>query len=126
MGRAARNINGRVILYADKITDSIKGAIDETERRRAIQRAFNLQHGIVPQSARSAPLLLLPDTEQEASNSVTIDGIPVVIPAGEKEQQGLIENLKKQMFEAASKREFERAAELRDAIKGIENRLLVA
>jgi excinuclease ABC subunit B len=126
MGRAARNLRGRVILYADKMTDSMKGAIEETERRRTIQASFNKNHGIVPTSARSAPILLLPETETEATSSLSVLGASIEIPSEPAAQKALLEDLKKQMFAAAEKREFERAAELRDAIKGIQERLLVA
>jgi excinuclease ABC subunit B len=126
MGRAARNLRGRVILYADKMTDSMKGAIEETERRRTIQASFNKNHGIVPTSARSAPILLLPETETEATSSLSVLGASIEIPTEPAAQKVLLEDLKKQMFAAAEKREFERAAELRDAIKGIQERLLVA
>lgn len=126
MGRAARNVRGRVILYADRMTDSMRGAIQETERRRAIQGAFNAQHGIIPQSARSSPLFLLPNSEEEASQAITLDGTMVEVPADEAGQKSLIEGLTKQMFEAAAAREFERAAELRDAIKRIQERILIA
>ncbi len=126
MGRAARNIRGRVILYADRMTDSMKGAIEETERRRKIQAAFNEQHRIVPQSARSSPLFLLPDSAEEASSSILIDGAQIVIPTDEAQQKVLIDGLTRQMFDAAGKREFERAAELRDALKRIQESLLVA
>ena len=126
MGRAARNLRGRVILYADRMTDSMRSAIDETERRRKIQHSFNERHGIVPTSARSAPILLLPESKVEATSAVPILGVEVQIPSDTAGQKALLEELKGKMFEAAAKRDFERAAELRDAIKGIQERLLVA
>lgn len=122
VGRAARNIRGRAILYADKMTDSMKSAIEEMDRRRAIQETYNTEHKIIPRSttrAEQAPLSNLDETE----------GLPgllegMVIPKTEKEQQKLLEKLKKQMYEAAAKREFERAAALRDALTKLQEILL--
>ncbi len=124
MGRAARNVNGRVILYADVITDSIKGALKEVDRRRAIQMAFNKTHGIIPQSAKSVmPASLAPIetlAEKLPAYAATIE-----IPKDEKGQRALLDRLKKEMFDCAAKREFERAAELRDTISVIQKQLLV-
>ncbi len=125
MGRAARNINGRVVLYADVMTDSIKEAMAETSRRREIQKAFNQRHGIVPRSARSSSdLRLLPQIEAEAMLDMSLNGVALQIPKEPLEQRALIERLKVEMLEAAGKREYERASEIRDAIKKIEEGLL--
>ena len=124
MGRAARNVNGRVILYADVMTDSIRAAVAETERRRKIQGEFNARHGIVPRSARSALKPSLAPSELEFTGSVTMSGVPVQVPADPREQQRLIERWRRDMFDAAAKREFERAAELRDAINALSQQLL--
>lgn len=125
MGRAARNVRGRVILYADKITPSMKEAIDETERRRAIQLAFNKEHGITPTSAKRAEQRSLGDADfnlEEVSENLGVDNFK--FPKTKKEQDELIKNLEQKMFEAAKIKEFERAAKLRDLIKDIRQKLL--
>ncbi len=124
MGRAARNINGRVILYADTMTKSMKEAIAETDRRRKIQAAFNKEHGITPRSATRSEQIALVETVAEESLSENAPKYGVVIPDDPREQQRLVENLKKQMFEAAARREYEQAAQLRDTIKAIQEDLL--
>ncbi|MBQ2887610.1 MAG: excinuclease ABC subunit UvrB [Firmicutes bacterium] len=113
IGRAARNENGRVVIYADNMTDSLQAAIDETERRRAIQRAYNKEHGIVPHTVkkdvRDLISAILPETEarQEQKNFAQL---------GRKEREKMIRNLEKEMREAARRLEFEKAAEARDLI----------
>ncbi len=125
MGRAARNINGRVILYADKTTGSMQEAIDETERRRKIQAAFNEKHGIVPQSARSSIQSSLGNAHDfQILPEVILGEQKLEIPKDPGDQKKLITRLRKEMFDAAAKREFERAAGLRDAINTIEQELL--
>lgn len=122
MGRAARNINGRVILYADRVTDSISAAIAETERRRKIQAEYNELHGIEPRSATRS--------EQLPIGDATPDQIPAdspysePIPVDPKEQRKLIDALTKEMFAAAAKRSYEEAAQLRDRIQAIQRELL--
>ncbi len=125
MGRAARNINGRVILYADKVTKSINEAVAETDRRRTIQAEFNKQHGITPRSAvRSEQIALgAGASEEDTATQEAKQGIH--IPADPKEAQRLIETLRKEMFDAAAKREYELAAERRDSIKAIQESLLL-
>lgn len=121
IGRAARNVKGRAILYADKVTHSISEAVKETERRRKIQAEYNSLHGIVPQSVkRSMEDSLVAremDTIVEAAHELNL-------PKDPRDQKKYLEALKKEMFQAASKREFERAAELRDKIKAIQELLL--
>jgi 16S rRNA C967 or C1407 C5-methylase (RsmB/RsmF family) len=124
MGRAARNINGRVILFADTMTKSMKEAIAETDRRRKIQAAFNKEHGIVPRSATRSEQIALGEATAEATLSEEAPKYGVVVPEEPREQQKLLETLKKQMFEAAARREFEQAAKLRDTIKAIQDDLL--
>lgn len=124
MGRAARNVRGRVILYADVMTDSIKEAISESERRRAIQHSYNIEHGITPESARPSSDFQLPNVGEDLLE-LSLDGQPLVVPAEPAAQLELIESLRKQMFDAAANRQYERAAELRDSIKKIELGLLV-
>jgi len=125
MGRAARNLNGRVILYADTVTRSMKDAIAETDRRRTIQADFNKLHGIVPRTATRSEQVALGDAAQEAAllqESSTQYGID--IPADPKEQQRLLESLKREMFDAAARREYEKAAEVRDRLKALQDELL--
>lgn len=115
IGRAARNANGEVIMYADTITDSMRKAIDETERRRRIQQAYNEKHGITPQTVRKAVREVIEATkvaEEKAPYGKALD----VRGMGKKERRNLISRLEKEMKEAARKLEFERAAELRDMI----------
>ena len=122
IGRAARNIHGRAILYGDRITGSMQAAIDETERRRAIQAAFNEKHGIVPRSAirrEQAPLV-----EEVDATEIQVGEQKIEIPEDSRAQKRLIESLKKQMFDAAASREFERAAALRDSIQAIMNKMM--
>jgi excinuclease ABC subunit B len=123
IGRAARNVYGTVILYADSITDSMKRAIDETERRRRLQGAFNRKHGITPQSiikALGSPLIKIYDADY-------VD-IPVAAePAakyGAAELPRLIRKLQKEMKEPAQRLEFETAAELRDRIRKLQDQEL--
>ena len=124
-GRAARNVNGKVILYADTITRSMASAIRETERRRRIQAEYNRTHGITPETIRKGIHDIL-------SSIYEVD-YPRVPEVGEEEEvylsdhealKGRIEELRRMMREAASRLEFERAAELRDKIKELERRLL--
>lgn len=118
MGRAARNVNGRVIMYADTVTRSMKEAIDESERRRQIQGEFNKQHGIVPRSAEKALSAPIVPIESDIDMlEIVVAGRAYTIPVDQKEQQMLIEKFKKEMFAMAAKKEFEQAAQLRDAIK---------
>ncbi len=113
IGRAARNENGRVVIYADNMTDSLQAAIDETDRRRAIQLAYNKEHGIVPHTVkkdvRDLISAILPETDakQEQKNFAKL---------GRKEREKMIRNLEKEMREAARRLEFEKAAEARDLI----------
>ena len=121
MGRAARNINGRVIMYADKVTDSMSQAISEAQRRRTIQAEFNKLHNITPVSAKSSSDFQLPF---EVVQEIIVAGQTLSIPDSESEQSAMIEDLKKQMFQAAASKEYERAAEFRDAIKKLEQTII--
>ncbi|MBT8930025.1 excinuclease ABC subunit UvrB [Lactobacillus delbrueckii subsp. bulgaricus] len=121
MGRAARNANGEVIMYADRITDSMKMAIDETNRRRAIQMKYNEEHGIVPKTiikpVRDIISVVKADKEAEKSDSfadLNFDELTA------KQKQQMIANLKEQMQDAAKRLDFESAANLRDAIIELE------
>lgn len=116
IGRAARNVEGQVIMYADSITDSMRRAIDETNRRRRIQLEFNRRYGIIPRTV-SKPVRDIIEATRVAEDTASY-------PASEKkkrkfskrELKSLINQLEKEMRAAARKLEFERAAELRDAI----------
>jgi excinuclease ABC subunit B len=119
MGRAARHIEGRAILYADKITDSMRRAMDETDRRRTVQRAYNEENGITPQSIINkmdmglAQIMKAEYGEVEAEETAALpEGF-----ATQAELDSFIARLETEMREAAKKFEFERAARLRDSIK---------
>lgn len=119
-GRAARNVAGRVVMYADIVTRSMQACIDETGRRRALQVAYNLEHGITPQSVQKGFGGILDSIEEKDYYT-----IPVAAEAQEeyvspKEIPGLVRSLRKQMLTAAKELEFERAAELRDRIRKLE------
>ena len=123
IGRAARNSDGMVIMYADSITPSMRAAIDETNRRREIQSAYNREHGITPQTIKKSVRDLIEIAKKEAENSAETKLDRVArekrkLSASEKEK--LIAELTAEMKEAAKKLEFERAAYLRDKIKGLQ------
>jgi excinuclease ABC subunit B len=114
IGRAARNVNGRVIMYADQLTDSMMRAIDETNRRRALQEAFNQAHGITPESVNHAVMELLEITGKVSQET------QAHVPEGDR--AAFLSQLEDQMLTAANNLDFERAAKLRDqlfAIKGL-------
>ncbi len=119
-GRAARNASGRVIMYADRITDSMQRAMDETERRRAVQDAYNKEHGIVPTTI-SKPVKALIETTLVAEKSASYtagDGKKKKL--SKKEKESLLKSLTQEMKMASRALEFERAAELRDMIFELE------
>ncbi|WP_305142696.1 excinuclease ABC subunit UvrB [Exiguobacterium sp. AM39-5BH] len=111
IGRAARNANGHVILFADKMTDSMKRAIEETDRRRSIQQAYNEEHGIVPQTIRKEVRGVIRATV-DAEEDV-LESLSSMKPA---EREVAIAKLEEEMKQAARDLQFERAAELRDLI----------
>jgi len=112
VGRAARNVDGKVIMYADKITGSMERAISETERRRSIQSEYNEKHGIIPQSVKKDVRdIIQATTAAEETAEYKVDAKPY-----EDLRLYLIE-LEKEMMTAAENLEFERAAEIRDEIK---------
>lgn len=113
IGRAARNANGQVILYADRITNSMEKAIYETNRRREIQIAYNIEHNITPQTIRKEIHDVIRGKETQAMAKRYLSKHDKV---DKKERERLIESLEKEMKEAARVLDFERAAELRDVI----------
>ncbi len=118
IGRAARNVEGRAILYADRMTDSMKRAIEETERRRTIQRAYNEEHGIVPQSIlKSLDAGLAAILKAEYGDPVEIATEEQTEFASQTELDAYLSGLEEQMREAAKRFEFEKAAKLRDTLK---------
>jgi excinuclease ABC subunit B len=123
-GRAARNINGRVILYADTVTRSMERAIAETNRRKKLQEQYNLEHNITPQSIKK-------DISRIFESVYEADYVTVPKPAAKQaafeskeELAGLIESLEKEMRSAAKELAFEKAAQLRDEIKQLKKDLL--
>ena len=114
IGRAARNVDGRVIMYADGITDSMQRAIDETNRRREIQQKYNEENGIEPQTVRTAIRELMAVT-RKPDDSDAASGMD------EEEKRMAIERLEELMLQAANNLDFEKAAKYRDemlALKG--------
>jgi excinuclease ABC subunit B len=119
IGRCARNLEGRAILYADKMTDSMKRAIDETDRRRAIQVAYNQEHGITPESIIRPLSMSLAGIAESDYVDVTqaADGLPDF--KTQEELDAYIAGMEADMREAAKKFEFEKAAKLRDAVRDL-------
>ncbi|HZR65543.1 MAG TPA: excinuclease ABC subunit UvrB [Terriglobales bacterium] len=118
IGRCARNLNGKAVLYADRMTESMEKAINETDRRRAIQEAYNTEHGITPQSiVRPLDMSLASIVEADYAElaSTEADGIPDF--KNQEELDAFITKLETEMRETAKKFEFEKAAKLRDRIK---------
>ena len=112
IGRAARNAEGHVIMYADNMTDSMKAAIDETNRRRELQMAYNKEHGITPQTIKKAVRDLISISKEVAKEEVRFEKDPESM--NRKELEKLIADVQKKMQKAAADLNFEAAAELRD------------
>lgn len=117
IGRASRNVDGRVVLYADNITGSIRGAVDETNRRRLIQKEYNRQHNITPKSIVKAVRGDIVPGKKAAAGAKLFDGLPA------EEMLNIIIELESEMHRAAKQLEFEKAAELRDRIKELTSKL---
>ena len=125
MFRAARNVNGKVLMYADKMTEAIKHALDETNRRRAVQLAYNEEHGITPESIRKGV--------SDIAEFLTLEAptVPGRRRRGQQKVEGmspeeierLVITLEEEMFAAAEELRFEYAAKLRDEIKDLRREL---
>ncbi|MCD6361572.1 MAG: UvrB/UvrC motif-containing protein, partial [Armatimonadetes bacterium] len=122
MGRAARNVEGKVIMYADHITDSMRRAIEETERRRSRQIAYNREHGIEPKTIEKAVLDLIraEDAVREEATRTLPEDVGGLAAA---DLDALLAALEDEMKAAAAELEFERAAELRDEIELLKSRI---
>ncbi|OJF92939.1 excinuclease ABC subunit UvrB [Alkalibacterium sp. 20] len=123
MGRVARNENGRVIMYADRITDSMRKAIDETERRRAVQEEYNEKHGITPKTIKKEVRDLIKistsiDEDEQGLSEETIKNL------SRRERKELIETMELEMKEAAKELNFEKAADLRDIVMELKTKYL--
>ena len=133
IGRTARNINGRAILYADKATGSMDRALAETERRRTKQIAFNQANGITPQSIQKQVADIMegarhqgPGTARKATRTRKRGAAPVELPEDPKALGKLVKQLETQMLEHAKNLEFEEAATVRDQIRNIREERLLA
>ena len=124
IGRAARNAEGKVVMYADRMSDAMKEAIEETKHRRQIQEAYNKEHGITPQTIKKEITDILEHQKEEAEENAktTVETLKKTANLFDKKQRAkLINALKQEMSECAERLEYEQAAALRDQIKEIEN-----
>ena len=123
IGRAARNAEGKVVMYADRMSDAMKEAIDETRRRRSIQEAWNKEHGITPKTIKKAVADILEHQEQDAKETAAIQLEALKKSANlfvAKDRKKLVEALKKEMSDCAERLDYEQAAAIRDQIIEIE------
>lgn len=123
IGRAARNAKGKVVMYADRMSDAMKEAIEETKHRREIQEAYNREHGITPQTIKKEITDILEHQKEEAEENakITVETLKKTANLFDKKQRAkLINALKQEMSECAERLEYEQAAALRDQIKEIE------
>jgi excinuclease ABC subunit B len=123
-GRAARNINGKVILYADRVTDAIQTVLDETARRRELQRQYNKEHGITAASVVKSVEDVMRATTVADSAKAAAPKIELPMPQDMAEAEELVARLEKMMKEAAKDLEYEKAADLRDEIVRIKNEMI--
>jgi len=123
-GRAARNVAGRVIMYADQITESIRACLEVTRRRRELQARYNEAHGITPESVRTEIRNILGSVDEADYVTVQTVSEAAAAYATEKELPVMIRALKEEMKKAAKELEFERAAELRDRVRELSKLML--
>ncbi len=123
-GRAARNVGGKVIMYADKITRSIQACLTETRRRRAIQQKYNEENNITPETIKKSISNILGSIYEADYVTVAVEKKPGTLPVKEEDLPALIRKLTAEMKQAAKNMEFEKAAELRDEIKELNQILL--
>src|SRR5450759_5981582 len=121
MGRAARNLNGRAILYADVITKSMRRAIDETSRRRAIQEQYNIENGITPQSIIKPIDMSLVRIAEADYITVSLEPEDPVEEMTPEQRERFLHDLEESMREAAKRFDFKKAAEIRDRIKALKS-----
>ncbi|MEZ7809729.1 MULTISPECIES: excinuclease ABC subunit UvrB [Alcaligenes] len=126
IGRAARNLNGKAILYADRMTDSMHRAIEETERRRAKQIAFNEEHGITPRGVNKAVRELIDGVVASDPTASLREDVPDELIRDEKAAAREIKRLEKEMMDHARNLEFEQAAAARDKLQRLKAKLLMA
>jgi excinuclease ABC subunit B len=119
IGRSARNVNAEVVLYADTVTQSMQNAIDETNRRRALQLAYNAEHGITPETIKKAIRRGIEEEIQAKAEARAMTGLD----EDTEITQDYLNQLEAEMLEAAESLEFEKAAALRDRILELKNRL---
>ena len=123
MGRAARHLEGKAILYADTMTDSMRRAIDETDRRRTIQRAYNEEHGITPQSIINTMDMGLAQILKAEYGDVEVEEAASMPQfTSQAELDAFLAKMEAEMREAAKRFEFEKAARLRDSIKELKEK----
>ncbi len=125
MGRAARNLNGRAILYADQVTDSMQRAMDETQRRRRKQLQFNLDHGITARGVHKAVRELIDGVVAPTQQDAPQVPVSAALLRNEKAMARELKRLEKAMLDHARNLEFEQAAAARDALNALKQRLLL-
>jgi len=123
-GRAARNLEGRVIMYADRVTGSMQNCLDETDRRRTAQLHYNEEHGITPESVRKSMRSILDDLGQVRLSEASLAAEALAAYDSREELSAAIVRLRDEMLQAAAALEFEKAAELRDRIHRLEKQEL--
>jgi excinuclease ABC subunit B len=120
-GRAARNVSGHVIMYADRVTGSMQSCIDETARRRTLQMEYNVKHDITPKTVRKGLRTILESIEEKDYYSVPVAAEEVEDYVPVEKIPGMVKKLRKEMLASAKKLDFEKAAELRDRIRKLED-----
>jgi excinuclease ABC subunit B len=125
IGRAARNLNGHAILYADRITDSMRRAMDETERRRNKQLQFNLDHGITARGVNKAVREMIDGVMSDAAIQAVADEIPADLLRDDRALSKELKRLEKLMMDHARNLEFEQAAQARDALNKLKEKALM-